>query len=119
MPDRRGLRRPPRVLLPEGLRRFQASPLGLLLLSFHDQRREISRCAKHVADFIQIEKEDLLSVLDDTVAHEARAECSRGPADVGVIAAVEPVVVLLGQWTGPARGREDLFEAREIAGSVR
>jgi hypothetical protein len=91
----------------------------LLLFSRGDQRREIARVAERVADLVDIQKEDLLAVADDPVTHQASAERSRGHADVRVIAAVEPVVVLLGQRTRRACRREHLLESREIVRTVR
>src|SRR5256886_4415407 len=119
MPDRDRSRHRCCVLLPKRLRRFEPAPLGLLLLTFRDQGREISRFAERIADLIDIQEEDLLAVFDHSVPGEAGAEPSRGPADVGVVAAVEPVVVLLRQRTGRACRHEHLLEPCEVGGSAR
>src|SRR5207249_11605912 len=119
VPDRSGFRAEPRARLPDRLGRFEAPPLGLLLLSFRDESREIARPAERITDLVEVEEEDLLAVAQDTVSHEAGAKGPGRPADVGVVAAIEPVVVLLGQRTGRARGREDLLKPREIVGTIR
>ena len=119
MPYRSGLRGSRRVQLPDRLRCFEQPPPGLLRLALGDERREIARLAERVADLIHVEKEDLLAIAKDTVPNESVAEGSRGPAHVGVVASVEPVVVLLGQRSGRACDRQDFLEPREIPRPVR
>src|SRR5207245_11040690 len=99
VPERTGFRWSCGVDLSDGLRRLELPRPRLLRRALGDQRREIARFAKRIADLLEIEQEDLLAVADDAVAHETSAERTCGPADVGVIAAVKPVVVLLGQGT--------------------
>src|SRR2546430_17683204 len=99
MPDRDRSRHRCCVLLPKRLRRLEPAPLGLLLLAFRDQGREVSRFAERIADLIDIQEEDLLAVFDHAVPREAGAEPSRGPAHVGVVAAGLP-----GGWLPPRRG---------------